>query len=319
MTKEIGLRTRFGGNLYIKDTEIRSAVFRNEKKSGSSSLSSILDKTKDWFFGTNLVEAKEHLARLHKPGASDAERVKSFLALRNLVGEGFRDRFVVKPEPFGYSLIIDYGNYQLPYCHSLTICSERYLQETSNKLVGDALSEAASKKVNKNGLLKHEEQLANDLPRSDYFMDGKLIEGVKIPEGNTTNKHQELLDVFRSSLEADAPLPEKQRIAVEALASQGLFADIVSSALTHNGGIYSVEEGGNVMQGNGGELKYLLSRSGNSIVLRAIRRTDWLSYDGAPELSPMLLTPAFSISLAIAPDGHATVLSANYGSEPYEG
>src|SRR5690554_590329 len=121
MSKEIGLRTRFGGNLYIKDSDVRSAVFRDKDKSKTSSLNDIWDKIKDWFFGTNLVEAKELLAQLYAPEASDVDRVKSYMALRELVGEGFRDRFSVKPEPFGYSLMIDYGGYLLPYCHTLTV------------------------------------------------------------------------------------------------------------------------------------------------------------------------------------------------------
>ncbi len=306
--------------MYIKDSDVRSAIFRNEEKSKPSSLTDIWDRIKDWFFGTNLVEAKEHLAQLYAPEASDAERVRSYMALKELVGEGFRDRFAVKPEPFGYSLIIDYGDYLLPYCHSLTICSERYLQALSNKLVGDVLGAKDAKTEDAKGLLPHEAQLAKDLPRSAYSIDGKPIKGLMVSEDEISKDYlANLLKVFRSALEAQSPLPEPQRIAVEVLASQGVFADITQSALTNNGGIYQVEEAGNVMQGNGGELKYDLSRSGNSIVLRATRRSDWLSYEGAPPLSPMLLSPASSISMAIAPDGHVTVLSANFGSEPYEG
>src|SRR5690606_29252163 len=166
MSKEIGLRTRFGGNLYIKDSDVRSAIFRNEEKSKPSSLTDIWDRIKDWFFGTNLVEAKEHLAQLYAPEASDAERVRSYMALKELVGEWFRDRFAVKPGPFGYSLIIDYGDYLLPYCYSLTICSERYLQALSNKLVGDVLGATHVKTAEAKGLSRREAQLAKDLARA---------------------------------------------------------------------------------------------------------------------------------------------------------
>lgn len=279
----------------------------------------VWEGVKDWFAPADSAVARKHIERLYAADASDADRAESYQALKNLAASEYRKNFTEVSKPFGYSLNIDHGNHQPPYRHDLTICSERYLQETSNETISDALNASGSEKVNKNGLFKHEEQLANDLPRADYFIDGKLIEGLKVAQGNTRDKHRELLDRFRSALEAQAPVPEKQRIAVEALASQGLFADIISSALTPNGGIFTIEEGANVMQGNGGKLKYLLSRSGDNIVLRANRRTDWLSYEGAPELSPMLLAPSFSMSLTIAPDGHATVLSANYGSEPYEG
>src|SRR5690606_31920 len=263
-----------------------SMPITNEK---APTAADVWEGVKDWFATADSTVARKHIERLYAANASDADRAESYQALKNLAASEYRKNFTEVSKPFGYSLNIDYGNHQPPYRHSLTICSERYLQETSNKSISDALNASGSEKVNKNGLFKHEEQLANDLPRADYFMDGKLIEGLKVAQGNTRDKHRELLNGFRSALEAQAPLPEKQRIAVEALASQGLFADIISSAFNHNGGIYTVEEGANVMQGNGGELKYLLSRSGDNIVLRANRRTDWLSYEGAPELSPMLL------------------------------
>lgn len=317
MTNVLGVPSRFGCNLYIKDSDIQKAVFRHEASTNSSSLTDIWERIKDWFFGTNLVEAKRHLMQLYTPTASDADRVASYRALKDLVGDGFRDRFVEKVEPFGYSRTIDYGDYLPPYHHTVMICSREYLQKSSNQLVSKVLDASGSKNETNGELAAHEKQLANDLPRACYSVSGKPIADLDTPDNGLQPETVMMnrLNVFRSALEAEAPLPEQQRTAVEVLASQGVFADITCSTYAKNGGGLYTDDN---PRGNSGQLNYDLSRSGSDIILRATRRADeWLPNPDDRPLSPMLLTPTMSVSMAIAPNGHVRVLSANFGTEPY--
>lgn len=73
MTTPLGLSTRFGGTVHINDKDIAKASLRHEGKANTFDV--IWDKIKDWFFGTNIVEAKNHLATLYTPNASVRERL----------------------------------------------------------------------------------------------------------------------------------------------------------------------------------------------------------------------------------------------------
>ncbi|CAM2157050.1 protein of unknown function [Pararobbsia alpina] len=78
-------------------------------KSAKTFVERIWDKVVDYFCGTCREEAKQCLAVLYSPHEADNLRLESYYRLRDLAGEGFKDRFVTLSDREGevFLLTID--------------------------------------------------------------------------------------------------------------------------------------------------------------------------------------------------------------------
>jgi len=313
MSTFISLPTRFGGNLNIYASDAASVALRSSSgTSGTTTLAKIWDRIKDWFLGTHFVEAKQHIAQLYATGVSDEDRLASFQELKRLAGPAFQDRFSLVPQAFGYALEIDYGSDLEAYQHAMTICSERYLEMKWNQVAGEALDSDKSKEDRTRILRGHEAQLMNDLPRARYFIDGDRLD-FSPTDGAQPNDARLMLQTFRAVLLSGGTLTGQQHIAIEALAAQGIFADVGFSAQDINGGKLTIEAIAAGLIGPELQQTLSISRSGDDIILqgRSIKEGVDLSRTNL-KVSPLMLSRVIDLSLSIDPAGRVKVFSASY-------
>jgi hypothetical protein len=301
--------------------------------SATTTLAKIWDTIKDWFLGTNVAEAKQHLAQLYAPDASHSDRFASFQELKRLAGPAFQDRFSLLPQAFGYALEINLGRDLASYHHGIAICSGSYLESSWNKYVTDALNAHHSEEDQHPLLQKIEGQLMEDLPRGSYSVDGVSLQ-FKAPEGAAVANRLEALQKFRSALQTGGTITEQQRIAVEVLAAQGTFADIHNSALSEYGGVYSRDEVKAAVLGETREFSFAIKHMGEDLHLNCLSvkgpNHDRIAQNNALvdelnakiknendkheklQMSPLMRGRSTGASLVIAPDGRVRVLSAQF-------
>jgi len=311
MSTFVSLPTRFGGSLNISVSDAASLAVRSASgTSGTTTLAKIWDRIKDWFLGTHSVEAKEYLAQLYAPEVSDEGRLSSFQELKKLAGPAFQDRFSIEPQHFGYALHIDYGSELQAYHHEITICSERYLETKWNQEALEARDPGKTEEDRKNILGKHETQLMKDLPRMTYLFEGEpldfsLADDAGSPDGEL------VLAMFRNAL--PRTITPEQKDAIEALAAQGIFADVGFSAQDANGGKLSIEAIAAGLIGPELQQTLNISRSGDDIILQGISIKEAVDLARTNfKRSPLMLSRVVDFSLSIDPAGRVKVISASY-------
>lgn len=313
MSTFVSLPTRFGGSLNISVSDAASLAVRSANgMSGTTSLTKIWDRIKDWFLGTHFVEAKEHLAQLYAAGVADEDRLASFQELKKLAGPAFQDRFSIVPQDFGYAIEIDYGSGLPAYHHEITVCSERYLELKWNQVAGEALDPGKSEEDRTRILREHETQLMNDLSRLTYVIDSEPLD-FSPPVGAEPNDARLMLQTFRAVLLSGGTLTSQQHVAVEALAAQGIFADVGFSAQDINWGKLSIEAIAAGLIGPELQQTLNISRSGDDIILQGISIKEAVDLTRTNfKRSPLMLSRVVDFSLSIDPAGRVKVISASY-------
>lgn len=95
----------------ISASDIKTIQGATDRDGIGSGLSRIWDKVCDWFCSTNRAEAKQCLFDLYADPASTTakDKLDSFLRLRDLVGEDYKDRFQLEEDDDGFTfkLVLD--------------------------------------------------------------------------------------------------------------------------------------------------------------------------------------------------------------------
>jgi len=169
MVAVLGLPGRFG-DVTLHRADIRTAAKgQAETLSLARMIGRIWDRIKDWFCNTHVGEAKSLLAKLYDPGLSDRDRISAYFSLKALVSDAYRDRFAEKDDAFGFRLTIDFAaDGLLPFSHSVVLCNGEDLARRVNDELARAAEDPAAHGWDK-------EQLAVDLPRADYSIEGELL------------------------------------------------------------------------------------------------------------------------------------------------
>lgn len=300
MATVLGVPTRFGGELTINRSDVKSIQTSEGLNSVGMRLQHIWDRIKDWFCNTNLVEAKQQLSVLYSPDASTSEKADSYFKLMDLVGEGYRDRFKVQPEAFGFSTSINYGDGVTPYSQSIVLCNRDYLL---TQLEADIAKASAKPDL----LALYQRELARDLPRATFSIDGKSINGL----GPMSDGGPGSLERFHAALAESLSPTNMQLLAIDTISYQKIFALVMAASLDTNGGVFTDDL--IHIKGDGTSI-FDLTAKGDDIELHVNFTSEWRS--GIPGRSYLLQSPCYDARVLIGPAGNVTLLSAVSGAAP---
>lgn len=306
MAVVLGVPGRFG-ELSLHRSDIKSVREPHDPASIGSRVERIWDRIKDWFCGSRLIEAKEHLAVLYAPDATSLKKAESYFRLKELVGAGYSDRFSEKTEAFGFSVNINFGEGLEAYSHSIAVCNHEYLSQEINQDIAKADKDSGLHE-------RYVRELVRDLPRAGFSVAhepiAELLGGKEAEQGN--------LEKFRAAISEKLSCTAEQKLAIEVMTYQKLQGMVRQSAWDQSGGLFGEEIA--YISGNGRSM-YDISQKGDDIEIWARSPMSWLelpadAVDGIPPRSCLFRDPVLDVKILIAPDGKATVISALFGSDP---
>ncbi|MEG1768520.1 MAG: hypothetical protein RR311_08645, partial [Comamonas sp.] len=174
--------------------------------------SRIWDKISDFFCGTQREEAKKHLFDLFSPDIADKQKIKAFSALKDLAGDGYKDRFQhsVEGNRETYALMLDGDAVEV---------LRREIIGTDKKTVSEVLNSDRTAELGK--------QLELDIVRGQYTVGGQAL-----PDNIALDLHEriqfrlELFDKALDGLQCNA----QEKKSIYALSTQGTVSLIMQNA-----------------------------------------------------------------------------------------
>ncbi|WP_159917671.1 hypothetical protein [Pantoea sp. 18069] len=209
----------------ISASDIAAVKNASDREKIGGTLSRVWDKISDMFLGTDRAQAKKCLFDLYLPNTSDAQKIKSFLTLQSLAGDGYKDRFqhTVENGMETYALLLD-GDEKgegVLLSRKIIACDRQRITEIIN---GGRETENL------------EVQMKKDVTRGDYHIDHRpLADGSDLTELRTEVR----LHVLDKELDALECTPEEKK-SILALANQATFALIMQSTVA----THPAEQGG---------------------------------------------------------------------------
>lgn len=181
---------------HISSADISAMEKSSDREAIGNVVIRIWDKVADWFCGTTRVETKKYIFDLISPTTSDAVKIKSFEALKNLAGADYKELFVKETQLDKeiYSLDFATGNESDNFTlerEFIKCDKDRALKELRSDRTGENLAD----------------QLRKDITRSDYIIAGKSL-----PKGTTA---ESLLAQFHQELDALNCTPEERKSIIE--------------------------------------------------------------------------------------------------------
>lgn len=179
------------------------------------------DAVADWFCGTHQSEAKKCLFDLYSNTATDAEKIASFVQLRDYAGEGYKDRFVRTEENGRLTYKVDLGlgdeavNFSLKF-RNLGSGSE----PISFGSVADGQRTADKRYITEQLMADRTTEdlvdiLRKDLSRGAFFVDGKKLDTTALTEDEAITHFDQLV--------ADLHCTEAQKNKIIETCNQSLF------------------------------------------------------------------------------------------------
>ncbi len=189
-------------SLSISKSDLASIKKATDRNHIGSISDRIRDSIKSWFSDCNIGKAKKHLYDFVSPTTTDADRIKSFSALRNMVDPAYTDRFVTETAP-------DSTKYILKDCYSnslfeLNFQNIPYTQEKIQEQI-----EVIKKITN-----SEKEQVMRDFSGMQYNIDGVSVQNI--------NDFDQRLKIFLPSFDLIKEIIYK-------LCHQGIFATIANA------------------------------------------------------------------------------------------
>ncbi len=196
----------------ISASDIATVKNATDRDSIGSLGSRIWDKISDFFCGTQREEAKKHLFDLFSPDIADKQKIKAFSALKDLAGDGYKDRFQhsVEGNRETYALMLDGDAVQV---------LRREIIGTDKKTVSEVLNSDRTAELGK--------QLELDIVRGQYTVGGQAL-----PDNTALNLHartQFRLDMFDKALDG-LQCNAQEKKSIYALSTQGTVSLIMQNA-----------------------------------------------------------------------------------------
>jgi hypothetical protein len=201
------------GPVSLATQDVQNVRQANDRNHIGSIFSRAWDKVADWFCNTNRTEAKKCLFDLYSERATHGQKVESFLALKNMAGADYQNRFLIEESETGVRYTLDLSDEQCPN-FSLGF----------QKLPVDR--EALSQELNRddywghNGVRSAPDQVKADICRASYS-----ISGSPLRDGSP----DERMGHFNEALNALGVTPS-QRAAIMEVCNQSTIAAFMKSS-----------------------------------------------------------------------------------------
>jgi hypothetical protein len=174
----LSINQLFSSNISSSDIDV---VKKSEDREAIGNfVNRLFDKVADWFCGTNRVEAKKYIFDLFSPAISDAVKIESFEALKNLAGAGYQDRFIQTNDSDKKTYSLNFGTGEDSGKFSLEL---EFIKCDKDLALKELRSDRSKEKL--------QEQLEKDIKRSDYSVAGKPLSKGTLAE-RLAQFHQEL-------------------------------------------------------------------------------------------------------------------------------
>lgn len=191
--------------LQLSSTDVNTVKASTDRNLIGSRISHLWDRLMDYICSTNRVEAKQYLFDMFSQTTTDLNKIESFKALAQLVGDGFQGKFEAATD--------DDGNetYRLTLADSAESCFS--LIKKNYPCNRDAILQKLKDDLNEGNAL----QLNVDIGRGHYSIGGIPLTGDTIER---QNKWDERLTELRCS--------DAQKQAIASVSNQTTFGSIMS-------------------------------------------------------------------------------------------
>lgn len=263
-------------------------------------VSRVLDRMADWFCGTQRAEVKKHLFDMYSPTSTDQVKISGFLALQELAGEGYKDRFQSSRE-----------NGQERYTLQLDSAAPEDSFSLSREIIhcdkGRVLMELRANRADEH----LQPQLEKDIGRGSYLVNGVALEGSK--EARLTQLEHEL--------KAMNCTPQERKAIVE-LSNQSIFGIIMEASLPLDSAGRATGVLGLCPSPGDSKVEFHIRREEGVIRVHALSYKDIATMEDEDERNSMLETvrnspdlqksSEITIDVAISAQGHMNITALDF-------